>query len=48
MFIWTGGVTSDIKQDNEESRDLVVGVVTPIDLLNFIKDTGNKENHLQK
>jgi len=48
VFIWTGGITSDVKQDNKESRDLVVGVVTPIDLLNFITDTGNKENHLQQ
>lgn len=25
---------------------MVVGVVTPIDLLNFITDTENKEKHL--
>jgi hypothetical protein len=48
VFIWAGGITSDNKQDNKESRDLVAGVVTPIDLLNFITDTGNKENHLQQ
>lgn len=42
------GITSDIKQDNKDSRDLVIGVVTPIDLLNFITDTRNKENHLQQ
>lgn len=42
------GITSDNKQDNKESRDLVAGVVTPIDLLNFITDTGNKESHLQQ
>jgi len=48
VFIWTGGITSDIKQDNKEGRDLVVGVATPIDLLNFITDTGNKEKHLQQ
>jgi hypothetical protein len=48
VFVWTGGITSDIKQEKKESRDLVVGVVTPINLLNFITDTGNKESHLQQ
>ncbi|GFG40107.1 hypothetical protein Cfor_09358 [Coptotermes formosanus] len=40
------GILSCTKQDNKESRDVVVGVVTPIDLLNFITDTENKEKHL--
>jgi hypothetical protein len=48
VFIRTGGITSDIKKDNKASRDLVVGVVTPIDLLNFITDTGNKEKNSQQ
>lgn len=39
------GIGSCAKQDNKESRDVVVGVVTPIDLLNFITDTENKEKH---
>lgn len=47
MFIWTGGDTLNAKEDKKESRDVVIGVVTPIDLLNYITDTEEKENHLE-
>jgi hypothetical protein len=37
---------SDTNQDAMESRDIIIGVVTPIDLLNYITNTENGERNM--
>jgi hypothetical protein len=37
---------SDTNQHAVKNRDIITGIVTPIDLLNYITDTENRERRM--
>jgi hypothetical protein len=46
LCISTGEMISGTNREAVESRDVIIGIVTPIDLLNYITDTKNRERKM--
>lgn len=46
FYISIGKMISDTNQHAVKNRDIITGIVTPIDLLNYITDTENRERRM--
>ena len=46
MLLTKDEIISDTNKDAVESRDIIIGIVTPIDLLNYITNTEHGQQEI--